>query len=118
MEYIDGQALDYEIFRNLSPSRQIKLVNKILGPGMTETRFVIQIKSFRHGIRVLDLADVTQLDWHRGQILLHTDPTTKIDHAVLIDFADTFQTTEIEIMNRASNYSGALCLFAYNRIWP
>ena len=68
----------------------------------------MQIESFRHGIRVLDLADVTQLDWHRGQILLHTDAITKIDHAVLIDFADTFQTTEIEIINNASNYFQAL----------
>jgi len=71
---------------------------------------VIQIESFRHGIRVLDLADVTQLDWHRGQILLHTDAITKIDHAVLIDFADTFQTTEIEIINNASNYLKALLI--------
>jgi len=37
MEYIDGQALDYEMFRQLSPSRQIKLVNEILSSGVTET---------------------------------------------------------------------------------
>ena len=49
-------------------------------------------ESFRHGIRVLDLADVTN------------DAITKIDHAVLIDFADTFQTTEIAVINNASNY--------------
>jgi len=75
-----------------------------------EPDFVIQIESFRHGIRVLDLADVTQCDWHRRQILLHTDAITKIDHAVLIDFADTFQTTEIEIINNASNYFEALLI--------
>jgi len=37
MEYIDGQALDYEMFRNLSLSQQIKLVNEILSSGVTET---------------------------------------------------------------------------------
>ena len=37
MEYIDGQALDYEMFRQLSPSWQIKLVNEILSSGVTET---------------------------------------------------------------------------------
>jgi len=69
------------------------------------------MESFRHGIQVLNLADVTQLDWHCGQILLHTDVITKIDHAVLIDFADTFQTIEIEIINHALNYSRALYVF-------
>ena len=54
--YIDGQALDYEMFRQLSPSRQIKLSS-----GVTETWFVMQIEGFRHGIRVLDLADVTNV---------------------------------------------------------
>ena len=114
MEYIDGQALDYMMFRKLSPSRQIKLVNEILGSGVTETWFVTQIQSFRQGIRVLDLADVTQLDWHRGQILVHTDPSTNIDHAVLIDFAYTFQTTDIEVINRASNYLQALFIFFHD----
>jgi len=75
----------------------------------------MQIQSFRQGIRVLDLADVTQRDWHRGQVLFHTDPITNIDHAVLIDFADTFQTTEIEIINRASNYFEALLIFLNHR---
>ena len=74
----------------------------------------MQIESFRHGIRVLDLADVTQLDWHHGQILLHTDAITKIDYAVLIDFANTFQTTEIEIINDASNYFEALLVFLHH----
>jgi len=37
MEYIDGQALDYEMFRQLSLFRQIKLVNEILSSGVTET---------------------------------------------------------------------------------
>jgi len=116
MEYIDGQALDYEMFRKLGPSRQIKLVNKskILDSYVTESRIVTQIQSFRQGIRVLDLADITQRDWHRGQVLLHTD-ITDIDHVVLIDFADTFQTSEIEIINRASNYFGALYIFLVDR---
>ena len=37
MEYIDEQALANEMFQQLSPSQQIKLVNEILNSGLNGT---------------------------------------------------------------------------------
>ncbi|KIJ23930.1 hypothetical protein M422DRAFT_39364, partial [Sphaerobolus stellatus SS14] len=63
MEYIEGWELDSHFARELSPGRQIKM-----------------IQSCRHAARILDVGDVSQRDWHNGQILLYTNPTTKVDH--------------------------------------
>ena len=110
MEYIDGQSLDYEKFGRLSRSRQMNLVNQLTS-GATENWPDFWIRSLRQGNRVLDLSDVTQHDWHRGQILLHTRAITNIDHVVLIDFGSATQTWEIEIINNASNFFGAMSIF-------
>jgi hypothetical protein len=64
----------------------------------------VQIQSCRHGVRLLDIADVSQRDWHSGQVILTTDPTTHADHAVLIDFASTTQTWEPQELNHIHNY--------------
>ncbi|KAG7089546.1 hypothetical protein E1B28_011219 [Marasmius oreades] len=42
------------------------------------------------------------------QVILHTNPTTKLDHAVLIDFASTTQTWEPDEHNHIGNYFGLL----------
>ena len=55
-------------------------------------------------MRVLDVADVSQRDWHSDQVILYTNPTTKLDHAVLIDFASTTQTWEPHELNFINNY--------------
>jgi hypothetical protein len=59
-------------------------------------------------VRVLDIADVAQRDWHGGQILLCSSPATKVDHIVLIDFASTTQTWELHEANYIENYYGLL----------
>ena len=69
---------------------------------------LIQIQSCRHAARVLDVADVAQRDWHSEQVILYTNPTTKLDHAVLIDFASTTQTWEPHELNFIQNYFGLL----------
>ncbi|KZT02266.1 uncharacterized protein LAESUDRAFT_815464 [Laetiporus sulphureus 93-53] len=91
MEYIEGWALDSEFARKLSADRQIKM-----------------IQSCRHAARVLDLADISQRDWHNGQIILYTNPRTKVNHAVLIDFASTTQTWLHDELNYIDNYFGVL----------
>lgn len=65
-----------------------------------------QIQSARHASRILDLADVSQHDWHPGQILIRTEPSTQIDHAVLIDFASTSQTVASDDRILLQNYVG------------
>ena len=54
--------------------------------------------------RVLDVADVSQRDRHSDQFILYTNHTTKLDHAVLIDFVSTTQTWEPHVLNYIRNY--------------
>ncbi|KAJ3571362.1 hypothetical protein NP233_g3805 [Leucocoprinus birnbaumii] len=91
MEYIDGQSLNSVAMDRISSEKLIKLV-----------------KSCHHAARVLDLADINQRDWHAGQILLYTNPTTNVTHAVLIDFAATTQSWKIGDLNFTGNYSEVL----------
>ena len=63
-----------------------------------------QIQSCRHAARILDVADVAQRDWHNEQVMLYTNPSSKLDHAVLIDFASTTQTWESHELNPVQNY--------------
>lgn len=103
LEHIEGRDLDTEVEKELSPERQINIV--CLSDYHYQDQLTSsQIQSCRHGARVLDVADVSQRDWHAGQILLHTNPTTKLDHAVFIDFASTTQTWETEELNFLNNY--------------
>ena len=64
----------------------------------------MKIRSCRHGARVLDAGDIHQYDWHSGQILLFTNPTSKIDHAVFFDFALTAQSYSVDQMAYMNNY--------------
>ena len=64
----------------------------------------LQIQSCRHAQRVLNAGDVTQRDWHRGQILIHTNAATGLPYAVLLDFANTTQTWDVEAPNYMGNY--------------
>ncbi|KAI0783463.1 hypothetical protein C8Q75DRAFT_810794 [Abortiporus biennis] len=91
MEYIDGHSFPSGVAQNLDSERQITL-----------------IKSCRHTARVLDVADINQLDWHNGQVLLYTNPETNIDQYILIDFAFTEQTWSPLILNWVDNYFGML----------
>ncbi|GJJ06687.1 hypothetical protein Clacol_000882 [Clathrus columnatus] len=87
MEYIDGRGLTPDLIRTMNIDRQIKL-----------------IKNCRHASRVLDVADIAQRDWHRGQLFIHKILETDIDHAVLIDFAITTQTWFLDEPNRLNNF--------------
>ncbi|KAJ3974805.1 hypothetical protein EV361DRAFT_597645 [Lentinula raphanica] len=87
LEYIEGWKLDSDFTRNMSPERQIAV-----------------IQSCRHAVRVLDIADIAQCDWHNEQLLLCTNPVTKVDHAVLIDFALTMQTWKADEPVLLDNY--------------
>jgi hypothetical protein len=80
---------------------------------------LFQIQSCRHAVRVLDVADVSQRDWHNEQVILYTNPITKLDHAVLIDFAATTQTWEPDELNLIQNYFGLLHVLLSRRgdVW-
>ncbi|KZT63207.1 hypothetical protein DAEQUDRAFT_770806 [Daedalea quercina L-15889] len=91
MEYVDGWGLDSESVRDLSAESQIDV-----------------IRSCRNAVRILDMADISQMDWHSGQILVCTNARAQVDHAVFIDFASTTQTWEPEEVNVVRNYFGVL----------
>lgn len=57
-------------------------------------------------MRVLQYSDVSQLDWHGGQILCITEPTTT--HCVLIDFASAFQTLDSFYHHGKDDYAKCL----------
>jgi hypothetical protein len=57
---------------------------------------------------MLDLADISQNDWHAGQIMLHTNSETQVTHCVFIDFALTRMTWSINEPVMLSNYSDCL----------
>ncbi|KAI0339228.1 hypothetical protein BDW22DRAFT_1361707 [Trametopsis cervina] len=89
MECIEGYNLGSSYVRSLSDESQIAI-----------------IQSCRHGARVLDAADVSQRDWHQDQVLVHKNPATQLEHAVLVDFAYTTQTWWLEQPNFINNYFG------------
>ncbi|KAI0091004.1 hypothetical protein BDY19DRAFT_1046768 [Irpex rosettiformis] len=90
MEYIEGTKLHSGA--------------DVQDPEISADRQITLIKSCRHGARVLDIADIAQHDWHQGQVLLYTNPTSKIDHAIFIDFASTSQTYSVDNMVLTDNY--------------
>ncbi|KAJ8502890.1 hypothetical protein ONZ45_g11344 [Pleurotus djamor] len=91
MEFVEAYNLNSDYVKSLSTSRQIKV-----------------IESARHAARLLDIADVSQRDWHHNQILVSKNPETNEDHAVFIDFASTTQTWIPDDRNYLSNYFSTL----------
>ncbi|KAG6887344.1 hypothetical protein C0995_015939 [Termitomyces sp. Mi166 len=96
MEYIEGQEINSNTQPALSHERQIKMV-----------------ESCRHAVHALDVGDISQRDWHSGQILLYTNPITQVNHAVLVDFGLTTQTYQEENLNYLGNYGGMLTVLVY-----
>ncbi|KAF8348694.1 hypothetical protein F5887DRAFT_951448 [Amanita rubescens] len=84
LEYIDALPLDSGCASKCSEEHRSQLMTSI-----------------RHGLRVMQYSDVSQLDWHPGQILCNIPPSMSSDssqaHAVLIDFSATTQTLDPDV---------------------
>lgn len=52
------------------------------------------------------MADIAQCDWHGGQILFYTNPNSKIEHAIFVDFANAKQSYKTDELVYVSNYYG------------
>lgn len=48
---------------------------------------LVQIQSMRHGVRILQYVDISQHDWHGGQILIRRSTMVPAVHCIFIDFA-------------------------------
>ncbi|TFY79421.1 hypothetical protein EWM64_g4590 [Hericium alpestre] len=81
MEYIPAETLSQSLTMRITTDQQVQL-----------------IRSLRHAVRVLQYSDVSQHDWHLGQILcLVPEPDSPGEeaapaHCVLVDFAQTRQS--------------------------
>ena len=59
--------------------------------------------SIRHSLRVIQCSDISQHDWHGGQILCNFPPSSQA-HAVLIDFSAMTQTLDINVELSEDDY--------------
>ena len=64
---------------------------------------ITQMTSIRHGLRVIQCGDISQHDWHGGQILCNLLPSSHA-HAVLIDFSATLQTIDLDVNLSKDDY--------------
>ncbi|KAF5338314.1 hypothetical protein D9757_014778 [Collybiopsis confluens] len=95
VEYVDGSKVDSNFVRELTPERQIQMIlpdRKLSTCSASSGR----------------VADVFQRDEHDEQMILFTNPVSKLDHVVLIDDASTTQTWEPTDPNFIDNYFGLL----------
>jgi hypothetical protein len=99
MEYVDAPSLASGVTRKWSEEHRGQLVCfHITDDKYDDALFYIQqMTSIRHGVRVLQHADITQHDWHAGQILCHLPPSGSQAHTVFIDFAATTQTLDLDV---------------------
>ena len=70
---------------------------------------IFQMSSLRHALRVMQCSDVSQHDWHGGQILCNLRPSLPssspaLAHAVLIDFSATLQTLDLDVNLAKDDY--------------
>jgi hypothetical protein len=68
--------------------------------------------SIQHGLRVMQCSDISQHDWHAGQILCNRSSQTQA-HAVFIDFSATTQTLDLDIDLSKDDYGR--CVSAITR---
>ena len=66
---------------------------------MTLILDIPQMTSIRHALRVIQCSDISQHDWHAGQILCNLSRSSSPPqaHAILIDFSSTTQTLDLDI---------------------
>ena len=77
------------------------------------TYFTPQMTSIRHGLRVIQCADISQHAWHGGQILCNLPPSSQA-HALLIDFSATTQTIDLDV--NLSNDDYGRCVSAITEL--
>ncbi|OBZ76071.1 hypothetical protein A0H81_03276 [Grifola frondosa] len=90
MEYVDAYPLDSGVCWSFSEHQKIQLV-----------------QSARHAVRVLQYGDISQHDWHAGQILAHHAPTASDPdrvHCVLVDFSAATQSLYLSENHRDDDF--------------
>ena len=106
-------------------SRRQKVVGRAPGPvGMSCVHItddsmtpysIPQVTSIRHGLRVIQCADISQHDWHPGQILCNLTLSSQA-HAVLIDFSATTQTLDLDVDLSLDDYGHCVSAISFPEI--
>ncbi|KAK7678313.1 hypothetical protein QCA50_018661 [Cerrena zonata] len=93
MEYIPAPSLKSRIGQRLSKEHQVQLV-----------------QSLRHAVRVMQCVDVSQHDWHLGQILCNTvssNDETRV-HCILLDFSQMSVSLDQQEFHRLDDFGRCL----------
>jgi hypothetical protein len=125
MEYVDAPPMDSGVTGKWSEGHQGQLVccvflrNHIIDNGMT-LYLIAQMTSIRHGLRVVQCSDISQHDWHAGQILCNLSPSSSSSqaqaHAVLIDFSATTQTLDLDVDLSKDDYGRCVSAITHQDI--
>jgi hypothetical protein len=112
MEYVDAPSLASDVTKKWSEEHRGQLVCRVFINDDSMTPYsTSQMTSIRHGLRVIQCADISQHDWHAGQILCHLSSSGSQAHAVLIDFSATTQTIDLDVdVSKDDDYG--LCVSA------
>jgi hypothetical protein len=97
MEYVNAPTLASGEAGKLSVEQRKQLVSDLYVSHKYIIRILTSLKmiSIRHGLHVMQCCDVSQHDWHAGQILCNLSKSLEA-HAVFIDFSASMQTTDID----------------------
>ena len=80
---------------------------------------IFQMSSLRHALRVMQCSDVSQHDWHAGQILCNICPSLSSSspaHAVLIDLSATLQTLDLDVNLAKDDYGRCVSAITHESI--
>jgi hypothetical protein len=75
--------------------------------------------SIRHGLRVVQCSDISQHDWHAGQMLCNLTPSSsqaQQAHTVLIDFSATLQTLDLDVDLSKDDYGRCVAAITHQDI--
>ena len=116
MEYVDAPPLDSGVTSKWSEEHRGQLVCRVFISLMSiSTPYSItQMTSIRHGLRVIQCADISQHDWHGGQILCNLLPSSQA-HAVLIDFSATLQTIDLDVNLSKDDYGECVSAITHSK---
>ena len=85
---------------------------------MTLILDITQMTSIWHALRIIQCFDISQHDWHAGQILCNRPHSSSPPqaHAVLIDFSSTTQTLDLDIDLSKDDYGQCISAITHKDI--
>ena len=117
MEYIPAPSLMNKFGSTLSKELQLQLVRfsaSLYEPSSDKDTIPPQVQSLRHALRVIQYSDISQHDWHLGQVLCNPVETRSqaLDgsnvHCVLVDFSQASVSIDQQEFHRVDDFGQCL----------